>query len=239
MGKLIQLEDKKPKFEVINKSSSTVEIALYGAIGEDYWDEGSVSAKQFHDMLKELPANITQIDLRVNSPGGSVFEGISIYERLKQHKAKVTAYIDGMAASIASIIILAADEIVISEGGFIMIHKPMSHVWGNSQEMERMIALLDKIENQMVGIYSRKTGMSRLEISQMLESGDTWFTAEDAVEAKLVDYISGQADLRMVASLEKAQWIKNAPELPKINAKKVHAILDGRLEEMKKVLARK
>ena len=234
MGKLLELSEKKAKFEIINKSSSTAEILLYGGVGEDVWDESSVSAKQFSDALKDLPKGVSQIDLRINSPGGSVFDGVSIYERLKSHRAKVTAYVDGISASIATIIMMAADEIVISEGGMVMIHKPMAGVYGNTTEMEQMVNLLDKIESQMTSIYSKRTGMSRIEIAKMLDSGDTWFTAEEAVEAGLVDSINGESNLKIAASMvDKASWIVAKPVINTINAKKVKSVLSKRLEEMR------
>lgn len=244
MGKIINLDDnktKKTKFEIVNKSESTAEILLYGGIGEDYWDDASVSAKEFSDALKELPSTISQIDLRINSPGGSVFDGVAIFERLKAHKANVTAYIDGLSASIATVIMMAADKIILGEGSLVMIHKPMAGVFGNTQELERLANVLDKIENQMIGIYARKTGLSRLEISKMLDSGDTWFTAEEAIEAGFGDEITGtEINMRLVASMtEKAKWINSAPKVNVVNQKMAREALSNRIEEMKKFEARK
>ena len=103
MGKLLQLNNKPFQIRV-KKDSKKAEINLYATIGSSFWED-SISAKQFSDELKNI-GDVEEITLRVNSPGGDVFDGLTIYNRLKQHKAKIIVYVDGMAASIASIIFL-------------------------------------------------------------------------------------------------------------------------------------
>jgi len=217
MPKLIDLPEKK-KFEIKNKTETVAEVLLYGAIGEDMWGD-SISAKAFTDALKKVPSSVKTIELRVNSPGGSVFDGMTIYERLKNHSAKVVAYVDGLAASIASIIIMAADEVVIGDGGMVMIHKPLSGLYGNSDDMERMIDILDKIESQMVGIYAKKTGLSRAEISAAL-SKETWYTADEAIEMGYADKLVASSESLQIAASAMAQncpWLKNAPQMKSKN----------------------
>jgi len=227
MGKLIELKNHKKPFEIKNKTETTAEILIYDQIGEDFFSEG-VTAKSFTEELNKLPKSIKQIDLRVNSPGGSVFDGVSIYQRIKDHPAKVTAYVDGIAASIASIIIMAADEIIISDGGMIMIHRPMSGVFGNAGEMERMIDILDKIENQMLSIYAKKTGLSRAELSKML-SDETWMTAEESIGFKFADKkFEAKDTLHLVASaVEGTKWFKNKPKM-----KSSDALVKEKLKEL-------
>jgi ATP-dependent Clp protease protease subunit len=222
MPNLIQLpkkEENKNLFKIENKADDKAEMIIYGSIGAT-WEDSGVSAKQFHDELSKLPASTKEITLRINSPGGSVFDGITIYERLKQHKAKVIVYVDGMAASIASIIALAGDEIYISEGGFFMIHKPMTMTWGNDTDHEDTISVLQKIEDQMIGIYSRKTGISRAELSNMLKK-DKWIKAEEAKELGFADkIIEASANMQVAASmLEKYPWAKTAPKFENKEAK--------------------
>jgi ATP-dependent Clp endopeptidase proteolytic subunit ClpP len=189
MPKLIDINSlKKKPFEVINKSNNVSEILLYGDIGESMWGDG-ISAKVFKEALNAMPAGTKEIQLRVNSPGGSVFDGMSMYELLKAEKKKgkkVVAYIDGLAASIASVIILAADEIVVGDGSMVMIHKPMVGAYGNSSELERMVNVLDKIEEQMITIYANKTGISRAEISNLL-AAETWMTSAEALSMGMAD----------------------------------------------------
>jgi len=219
MPKLIDFKNSR-SFQIVNKTETKAEILLYASIGESMWGD-SISAKQFADELAKLPKSVKEIDLRVNSPGGSVFDGVAIYERLKQHSAKVTAYVDGYAASIASVIIMAADEIIISEGGFVMIHKPMAGVWGNSFEMDRMITVLDKIEQQMISIYAKKTKKSRTEIEKDL-GAETWYTAEEAIANGFATKMYEAKDkLALAASMSDqvngCPWIKAAPKAQSAN----------------------
>ena len=217
MGKLIELHAKKP-FEIKNKTETKAEILIYDQIGEDWFGAG-VTAKSFSEELSKLPKSIKQIDVRVNSPGGSVFDGMTIYQRLKDHPAKVTAYVDGIAASIASVIIMSADEIVMGDGAMLMIHKPLTGISGNTSELERMIDILDKIENQMVTIYAKKTGLSRAEIAKML-ADETWMTAEESLNLKFVDKkFEAKESLMLVASaVENTKWFKNKPVIKSSNA---------------------
>lgn len=183
MSKFIEQKSLQTRrFECAAKSG-VAEIVIYGAIGNDPWDDTAVSAKQFSDELAKLPENVKEIHLRINSGGGDVFEGVTIYERLKQHKAKVIVYVDGLAASIASIIAMAGDEIVIGEGAYMMIHRPWTMAWGNTSDFERTISLLDKLEDSMISIYSKKTGLSRAELTKMI-SEDFWMDATESVELK-------------------------------------------------------
>jgi ATP-dependent protease ClpP protease subunit len=217
MPKLIEIKNKRTGFEIINKSETNAEILLYSAIGESYFEE-SISAKSFSEELKKLPSSVKNITLRVNSPGGSVFDGMTIYERLRNHPAKVTAYVDGLAASIASVIIMAADEIIIGDGAMVMIHKPMSFVAGNSLELERMIDVLDKIENQMIGIYAKKTGLTRSEISAALAK-ETWYTSDEAIELGFANKkFEAKDTLHLAASMvENCSWFKNKPTIKNKN----------------------
>lgn len=201
---------------IFNSTKTKAEILLYGAIGASMWDDSYISAKDFSDKLKELPSSVKEIDLRVNSPGGSVFEGMTIYQRLKDHSAKVNVFVDGIAASIASIIAMAGDTITIGEGGFFMIHKPWTCACSNAFGLERQIEILDKIESQMVSIYARRTGMTVTEVQTMLlEDKDHWFTSEESVEKGFADETSDPSSQLKVAAmfLPKADWLKTKPTI--------------------------
>lgn len=220
MPKLIDINGPKKTFVITNKTEKVAEILLYGPIGESFFED-SISAKQFVDELKKLPASIKEIQLRVNSPGGSVFDGMAIYEKIKAERKngrKVVAYVDGLAASIASIIIMAADEIVVGDGSLLMLHKPMVGVMGNSTEMERMINILDKIEEQMISIYATKSGLSRMEIANALAQ-ETWYTSDEALDAGLVNSkFKSEDTLQLVASaMESGKWFKNKPDIKSQN----------------------
>jgi len=232
MGDLLKIKKGKG-LSIKNKNATTAEITIYSSIGEDFWGD-AVSAKSFHNELKNLSDKITNIDVRINSPGGDVFDGITIYNRLKQHKAKVTTYVDGMAASIASIIALAGDEVIFSEGASMMIHKPWTLTAGNSLELQETIDRLEDVEEQLVGIYARKTGLDRSEIKNMLAK-ETWFLADEAIELGFAD--KSMEGMAIAASMEKAVWIRNKAGL----ANKQDSMKDkitNKLKEMTDYLAR-
>jgi ATP-dependent protease ClpP protease subunit len=215
MGQLIDLKSVKKSLTINNKVNNVAEILLYDDIGESMW--GGVSAKAFKDALNQIPANTKEIQLRVNSPGGNVFDGMTMYELLKSEKSKgrkVVAYVDGLAASIASIIILAADEIIVGDGSMVMIHRPLVGVYGNSAELERMINVLDKIEEQMITLYAKKTGLSRAEISNML-AAETWMTSTEAIDMKFADSNFKNCDTLHIAAsmIERSTHFNKKPQM--------------------------
>jgi ATP-dependent protease ClpP protease subunit len=159
------------KWYKIENKADRAEIWLYDEIGEDWWTGGGVTAKAFQKEISAIKA--PQIDLHINSPGGSVFDGVTIYNLIKQHPANVTTYIDGIAASIASVIALAGDRVVMAENAIYMIHSPSGGVYGKSSDMRSFADVLDKINGTMVGTYVAKTGKPEDEISAMLDT-ETW-----------------------------------------------------------------
>lgn len=172
-------------------NNTTAEILLYEEIGS--W---GVSAKQFRGDLEDL-GNVSDIEVRINSPGGSVFDGAAIFNLLKQHDAKVTVFIDGLAASIASVIAMAGDEIIMAENALMMIHDPWSLAIGNAADFRREADFLDKVKDTLVTTYETRTGMDRDEIAALL-TDETWLDAEEAVEF-------GFADRTVEARLEAAR----------------------------------
>lgn len=210
MSKLIDFPLSKKAFRIEAKSDKKAEVYIYGAIGASIWED-SISAKQFSEELKKLSPNVKEIDLRLNSPGGDVFEGYAIYNQLKQHPAKKTVYIDGLAASIASVIALAGDEIIMGEGAQFMVHKSWTMAFGNSFELERVIERLESIDEQLISLYTKKTKKPRAEIRDMVEK-ETWLNAEEAVEIGFADRVM-ESDVRIAASvLDRATWITKAPK---------------------------
>lgn len=211
MPKILNLASGNQKLKINAKSATKAEIILYAAIGNDFWGDGSmISAKQFSDELKTLDASITEIDLRINSPGGDVFQGMTIFNRLKQHKAKINVYIDGLAASVASIIALAGDQIFIGEGAMYMVHLPWTFAWGNRKELDSAVSLLMDIEEQMVSIYAKKSGLGRAEIKALMES-ETWMGADEAIEKGFVD-AKVEESIPIAASAMESKWFMKAPK---------------------------
>lgn len=197
--------------KIMNKSTTEAEIIIYAGIGQDWWGDGSmISAKNFSDELNKIPSTVNTLHVRINSPGGDVFDGVAIYNRLKQHKAKKIVYIDGLAASIASIIALAGDEVKIGEGALYMIHLPWTFAYGNRMDLDNTINRLLDIEEQMLGIYAKKAKIDRSEIRALLEA-ETWMGAEEAIEKGFVDS-KLEDTVAIAASAIKSRWIAKRPE---------------------------
>ncbi len=169
------------KFQIVAKANGVAEITIYDVIDRYY----GVSASAIYDQLKAI-GEVKTIRVRLNSNGGSVFEGTAIYNLLKQHPARVTVTIDGLAASMASIVAMAGDEIEIGDGAYLMIHDPLGYVRGDSEDMREMADLLDKMRDQLVGIYARRTSQSAEQIKEWMKA-ETWMTAEEAVANRFAD----------------------------------------------------
>ncbi len=211
MPNLIEMQ-KSVEMKFRNKSEDTAEIIMYGVIGETWGGEG-ISAKNFSDELAKLPDTVKNITLRINSPGGDVFDGITIYNRIKQHKAKVNVVVEGMAASIASIIMLAGDTIEIGTGAMVMIHLPWTWAAGNRKDLENTINRLVDVEDQLLNIYQKRVKKyTRSEIKLMLEK-ETWLDANQAIELGLID--SKLEDSYPVAAslISQAKWLAKMPQI--------------------------
>jgi len=207
------------KWYEIKSKADKAEVWIYEEIGEDFWTGGGVTAKNFQKELSAIKAG--QIDLHINSPGGAVFDGITIYNLLKQHPANVTTYIDGIAASIASVIALAGDKIVMAENALYMIHNPSGMVMGTAKDMRTFADTLDKVGGTMVTAYAGKTGKDADTIKALLDA-ETWFTADEAKEMGFVDEISGEMDM--------AACVKFAPVMAKAGFKHIPETITGKKE---------
>ena len=150
------------------------EIILYGDIGFD------ITAKEFSDELKAL-GDVSEITVRINSFGGDVFDGVAIYSRLIDSGANIIVFIDGIAASAASVIAMAGREIHIAEAGFVMIHDAWAFAIGNAADLRKTAARLEAVSEQIAGIYQRRTGQELAKIREFM-ADETEFNAEQAVE---------------------------------------------------------
>ena len=200
-------------YEIKNAAEETAEVWIYDMIGEDFFGDG-ITAKSFVSDLNEITAS--KIDLHVNSPGGSVREGQAIHNAIARHPAKVTTYVDGLAASIASTIALAGDEVIMADNSLMMIHKSFAMAMGNSEDMTKAAEKLEKHDQAIGGIYARKTGKDIAEIQDAM-AAETWFTADEAVDFGLADKVESGLKAVALAIDEKivARW-KNAPDIDKL-----------------------
>lgn len=180
----------------IKASATVAEIWIYEQIGKDFWSDEGVTAKEFQQALASIKA--PQIDLHINSPGGEVFSGLTIFNLIKQHPANVTTYIDGLAASIASVIALAGDKVVMAENALFMVHNPYGMTVGNADEMRKMADTLDKVSGSISMAYIEKSGKDADEIKTLMDS-ETWMSAYEALEYGFIDEISEQMDMAACA----------------------------------------
>lgn len=189
------------------------DIFIYGEITKYAWEElGEHSAQTFKNELDEL-GDVENINLYVNSPGGSVFEGITIHNMLKRHDAKITAYVDALAASIASVIIMSADEIRMPSNSMLMIHNPWTFAIGNAIELRKQADDLDRIAESAVQTYLAKTG-DKLEESKLKEmlDAETWLSADEAFEYGLCDVVEESNDMAASINDEYMNRYKNVPK---------------------------
>ncbi len=185
----------------IRARGTGAEVAIYDEIGAY-----GVSAKGFLAELGALPEG-TPVDLRLNSPGGSVFDAVAIHNALKRHEGTITVWIDGIAASAASYIAMAGDEIVMPENAFLMIHDPSGLVVGTAEDMRAMAEALDKVKGSLVSGYAAKSGRTPEEVSALM-AAETWFDAADAVAQGFADRLI--EPVRIAANFDIGRF-RNAP----------------------------
>ena len=179
-------------------------MAIYDEIGAY-----GVSAKGFLTELGALPEG-TPVDLRLNSPGGSVFDAVAIHNALKRHEGNVTVWIDGIAASAASYVAMAGDEIVMPENAFLMIHDPSGLVTGTAGDMRAMAEALEKVKGALVQGYAAKSGRTPEEVSALM-SAETWLDAADALAQGFADRLI--EPVRIAARFDIGRFRNAPPEL--------------------------
>lgn len=152
-------------------------IEIFDQIGEDFWGDG-VTAKGITASLRDMSGDIT---VKINSPGGNVFEGMTIYNAIRRHQGAVRVEVMGLAASAASVIAMAGDEIVMDPGSMMMIHNAWGMVIGNRHDLADTIPVLEKIDGSMSKLYQARTGLDESDVGAMMDA-ETFMTAEEAVE---------------------------------------------------------
>lgn len=179
-----------PKYLTVKQEApQTADMYISGEVVTDEYNKSDTSASGFRDALQAV-GSVSTINLHINSPGGSVFEGIAIENMLKQNKAKVNVYVDGLAASIASVIAMSGDTIFMPENAMMMIHNPWEIVMGNASELRKAADDLDQITKASVVTYLAKAG-DKLDEGKLTDLMDheTWLTANEAVGYGLADQV--------------------------------------------------
>ena len=191
----------------IAKSQMT-EVMIYDEIGNF-----GVDAKSFINEIKQIP-NDTSVLLRINSPGGSVIDGLAIYDAISRMPQKVTARIEGIAASMASVIALAADEVIMSENSLYMIHNVWGGEVGDSDDLRKAADLMDKMGERLINIYVSKTGQSEEQIRSWMDA-ETWFNSSEAQEAGFINLVEEPIKMAAMFDIKKYDY-KNTSLVEKL-----------------------
>lgn len=215
----VALERAKPRADVpglaLRMNAESAELMIYGRIGGGGWFDEGISAADVAAVLRE--AGGRPLNVRINSGGGDVFDGVAIHSLLARHPGTVTVYVDGLAASAASFIMLAGDRVVAARNSFVMIHDAMTGTYGNGDTHRAAAELLDKVSENIADMYAERAGEDVEHWRNLMtvngEDG-TWYTGQEALDAGLVDEITEAADDEDVA-LKLSGWdnvLSRAPE---------------------------
>ncbi|WP_417701933.1 head maturation protease, ClpP-related [Pseudophaeobacter sp.] len=166
------------------KDSGENTISILDVIGEDYWTGGGVTSKRIGAALRSIGSQ--EVVVEINSPGGDFFEGVAIYNMLRAHPHKVTVRVLGLAASAASVIAMAGDEIQIGKAGFLMVHNAWVVALGNRHDLRDAAETMEPFDAAMAGLYADRSGVMKAKAAEWMDS-ETWFNGELAVEVGLAD----------------------------------------------------
>jgi len=179
----------KKYYSVQNKTSDSADILIYGVIG-DSWFEESVTARQFVADLKALEKEYKRINVRINSPGGSVFDGLPIFNAIRNSKAEIHTYNDGLCASMAAVILLSGKTVHSADNALMMLHSPISGVYGNAADFAQVLEMLTKVQDSLVSCITGRSSKNADEIkAAYFDYKDHWLNADEAAEEKFVDEI--------------------------------------------------
>ncbi len=170
----------------ISEDTNSSTLTIYGDIGESWWNE-STSAVDVERELKNITSDT--ITVKLNSGGGDVFDGIAIYNQLKNHSAEIIVQVDGLAASAASLIAMAADKLIMNTGSMMMIHEASTVAWGTKADIKKTLNALEGIDKSIADIYMTRFKGERSEIVTLIEN-ETWFTSSEAMDVGLADEVN-------------------------------------------------
>lgn len=210
--------------------SNLAEVMIYDEIG-NY----GVDAKSFISEIKQIP-NDTSVLLRINSPGGSVVDGLAIYDAINRMPQKVTARIEGIAASMASIIALAADEVIMSENSLYMIHNVWGGEVGDSGDLRKAADLMDKMGERLINIYVSKTGQTEEQIRSWMDE-ETWFNSTEAQDAGFINLVEEPIKMAAMFDIKKYDY-KNKSIVEKLfNNQKKENQMEKEFENLKSFIS--
>jgi ATP-dependent protease ClpP protease subunit len=191
----------------LRAARKTAELLIYDEIGA--W--GKTSAMLLNDLA--AMGDLSTINVRINSPGGDVFESWAMHNALARHPAQIITHVDGLCASAATFILLAGDEVRMADNAMLMIHEPWTVAGGNAEAFQKQADLLDTIAEQIVNLYARKTGADPADIRAWMQA-ETWYTADQALAAGFIDAIDVPLKMAALAVQHDLSRFKNSPILP-------------------------
>jgi ATP-dependent Clp protease protease subunit len=206
-------QNLKPHFRAALKPEGVLELSVYEEIGENFWTGGGVTALNVKEQL-ESAKSYDRIAVRINSPGGDAFEGVAIRSVLRSTKKPIDVYIDGIAASAASILAMAGDTITMAPGSMMMIHDAWSMCVGNGEDMRKMADTLERVSASIAQVYAERTGMPVADVSALMDE-ETWMNAEQAVKAGFATHVSAHENasaMALAASFKCLAKLKHLPE---------------------------
>ena len=188
-------------YNINSKASKVIDVYIFDEIGM-----GGVNAQGFIEEIKSFKDS--PMNLHINCVGGDVFDGMAIFNIIKKRTAKTTVYIEGIAASMGSVIALAADSVVMAENSLFMIHNAWGGAMGEAKEMKKTAKLLDKISGEIADIYVKKTKLPYDKVKEMMDE-ETWLNAEEALELGFIDSISDAIKVAAKYDVSKFKNITN------------------------------
>ena len=187
---------------ITNQEEQNADVYIYGDITSWEWTQSDVSSYTLAKALMELDPEITHINVYINSYGGEVAEGLAIYNALKRHKAKVTTYCDGFAASIASVIFMAGDERIMSNASLLFIHNAWTYASGNANDLRKQADNLEQITQASVNAYMERVDMEEDELKELLDA-ETWMLADKCLELGFATSIIAEKTNKTSQSVKK------------------------------------
>lgn len=195
-------------------SETVLELLVYDEIGENWWTGGGVTAKSVAAALHDA-GDFDRIAVRVNSPGGDCFEGVAIYNLLRAQAKPVDVFVDGLAASAASVIAMAGGMVAMGDGAMIMIHNAASFAYGDAPELRKTADLLEKVSQTVGEIYVKKTGKSADDVKSLMDA-ETWMGPQEAIDNGFADRMIEQeaSDAAQAKALAKTFNFRHCKHVP-------------------------
>lgn len=191
------LDRWNPGIQAADAKESDRSISVYDVIGYDYWTGEGVTAKRIAAALRNMGAG--PVTVNVNSPGGDMFEGLAIYNLLREHEGEVTVKVLGLAASAASIIAMAGDTVQVARAGFLMIHNAWVVAMGNRNDLREYADTLEPFDRAMADIYAARTGQDQKAMAKLMDS-ETWIGGSDAIEEGFADELLPSDQVEKIAA---------------------------------------